>query len=114
MKLVEMLHLELEPVGIFFGNTTVVCDLAASPQKRNCVIPFVMSAAKGRVCSQSAHCYSPAFTPDQLFSAYPEMNSDHKLLRSHLHLDGRRIPWLQDHKYSWTGGHFHFLRQSCR
>ena len=48
-KLVEMLHLELEPVGIFFGNTTIKCDLEASPQKRNCVIPFVLAAAKGKI-----------------------------------------------------------------
>lgn len=33
-KIVEMLHLELEPVGIFFGNTSAVCDLEASPEKR--------------------------------------------------------------------------------
>lgn len=50
-KLVELLHLELEPVGIFFGNTTAACELAASPEKRNCVIPFVLSAAKGKLVS---------------------------------------------------------------
>ena len=33
-KLVEMLHLELEPVGIFFGNTTTKSDLEASPNKK--------------------------------------------------------------------------------
>jgi len=50
-KLVEMLHLELEPVGIFFGNTTAESELVANPTKRNCVIPFVMAAAKGKVTS---------------------------------------------------------------
>ena len=34
-KLVEMLHLDLEPVGIFFGNDTTECDLKADPEKRN-------------------------------------------------------------------------------
>ena len=59
-KLMEMLHLELEPVGIYFGNTTVVCDLSASPEKRNCVIPFVLSAAKGRITSMDeAGCTCP-------------------------------------------------------
>ena len=50
-KLVEMLHLELEPVGIFFGNTAAKCDLEASPDKRNCVVPFLLSAAKGKIVS---------------------------------------------------------------
>lgn len=50
-KLVEMLHLDLEPVGIFFGNDTTECDLKADPEKRNCVIPFVMAAAKGKITS---------------------------------------------------------------
>ncbi len=48
MKMVEMLHLALEPVGIFLGNTCAKCDLEASSQKRNCVIPFVLAAAKGK------------------------------------------------------------------
>ena len=50
-KIVELLHLQLEPVGIFFGNTTANCELEASPQKRNCVIPFVLAAAKGKITS---------------------------------------------------------------
>ena len=50
-KIVELLHLELEPVGIFFGNTSANCELEASPQKRNCVIPFVLAAAKGKITS---------------------------------------------------------------
>ena len=50
-KLVEMLHLDLEPVGIFFGNSTAECELEADPTKRNCVIPFIMAAAKGKVTS---------------------------------------------------------------
>lgn len=53
MRLVEMLHLELEPVGIFFGNTTATCDLVASPAKRNCVIPFLLTAAKGKITSMN-------------------------------------------------------------
>ncbi len=50
-KLVEMLHLDLEPVGIFFGNTDAKSELQASPDRRNCVIPFVMAAAKGKITS---------------------------------------------------------------
>lgn len=50
-KLTEMLHLELEPVGIYFGETSAKPDLEAAPQKRNCVIPFVMAAAKGKITS---------------------------------------------------------------
>ena len=45
-KIIEMLHLSIEPVGIFLGNTSAICELEASPQKRNCVIPFVLAAAK--------------------------------------------------------------------
>ena len=47
-KIVEMLHLSLEPVGIFLGNTSAVCELEASPQRRNCVIPFVWLQPKER------------------------------------------------------------------
>lgn len=50
-KIVEMLHLSIEPVGIFLGNTSAICELEASPQKRNCVIPFVLAAAKGKITS---------------------------------------------------------------
>ena len=58
--IVEMLHLELEPVGIFFGNTSAQCDLSAAPDKRNCVIPFVMAAAKGKITSMDeAGCTCP-------------------------------------------------------
>lgn len=49
--LVERLHLKLEPVGIFFGNTTAKSDLAASPAAKNCVIPFILAAAKGKITS---------------------------------------------------------------
>ena len=48
-KLVEMLHLELEPVGVFLGNAKADCDLLAQPGKRNCVVPFLLSAARGKV-----------------------------------------------------------------
>lgn len=59
-KLVEMLHLELEPVGIFFGNTAMECDMEADPAKRNCVIPFVMVAARGKTVSMDeAGCTCP-------------------------------------------------------
>ena len=58
-ELVKMLHLEMEPVGIFFGNTEAQCDLAASPDRRNCVVPFLLTAAKGKVVSmdeESCNC----------------------------------------------------------
>ena len=59
-KLAQMLHLELEPVGIFFGNTAAKCDLEASPDKRNCVVPFLLSAAKGKIVSMDeASCTCP-------------------------------------------------------
>lgn len=59
-KLVEMLHLKVEPVGIYFGNISAVCDLEASHEKRNCVIPFVMAAAKGKIVSMDeASCNCP-------------------------------------------------------
>lgn len=59
-KLVEMLHLELEPVGIFFGNTTAQSELEADPGNRNCVIPFLMTAARGKIASMDeAGCTCP-------------------------------------------------------
>ena len=48
-KLVEMLHLELEPVGVFLGNADATCDMQAQPGKRNCVVPFLLSAARGKI-----------------------------------------------------------------
>ena len=50
-KLVEMLHLELEPVGVSLGNADAKCDMQAQPGKRNCVVPFLLSAARGQVVS---------------------------------------------------------------
>ena len=35
MKLTEQLKLEMEPIGIFFGNTTAQCDLVPTPETRN-------------------------------------------------------------------------------
>ena len=57
--LVKKLHLKLEPIGIFFGNTTTKCDLDVLPNKHNCVIPFLMSSAKGKTISmddKSCNC----------------------------------------------------------
>ena len=50
-QLVDMLHLELEPVGVFLGNVDATCDIAAEPGKRNCVVPFLLSAARGKVAA---------------------------------------------------------------
>ena len=52
-KLTEMLHLELEPVGVFLGNADAPSDLEASPDKRNCVTPFLLAAARGKVTAMS-------------------------------------------------------------
>ena len=57
--IVEMLHLETEPVGIFLGNSTASCDFQAPKQQRNCVMPLLMAAAAGRVVSidtESCNC----------------------------------------------------------
>ena len=59
-ELVDMLHLKLEPIGIFFGNTTTQSELEADPDKRNCLVPFLMMAAKGKVTSvDEAGCTCP-------------------------------------------------------
>jgi len=58
-KLIEMLHLRMEPVGVFLGNTSAACDTDASPDRRNCVIPFLMAAAQGKTVSmdeESCNC----------------------------------------------------------
>ena len=58
-ELVRMLHLKTEPVGVFLGNTDTVCDLDASPDQRNCVIPLLMASAKGKTISmdeESCNC----------------------------------------------------------
>lgn len=59
-KLVERLHLELEPVSIFFGNTTAKSELEANPEKRNRIVPFLMAAVKGKIASMDeAGCTCP-------------------------------------------------------
>ena len=58
-KLVQMLHMEREPVGIYFANTTAVCDIDADPKDRNCVIPFLMKVSEGQTVSmneESCNC----------------------------------------------------------
>jgi uncharacterized protein (DUF169 family) len=58
-RLVQMLHLQREPVGIFFANTTAVCDVDTNPQTRNCVIPQLMKASEGKTVSmdeKSCNC----------------------------------------------------------
>ena len=62
-KLVEMLHLDLEPVGIYFGNADTECDTVADSGKRNCVVPFLLSAARGRTIGISeGACTCPGGT----------------------------------------------------
>jgi len=47
----EKLHLALEPVGVFFANTEAACDLTLLPETRNCLVPLLMAAAKGKMVS---------------------------------------------------------------
>lgn len=59
-KLIQLLHLDLEPIGIYFGNTQADCDLAASPDRRNCVVTFLLTAARGKVvCMDEESCNCP-------------------------------------------------------
>ena len=53
-QLVNMLHLTWEPVGVFFGNTTAACEFTPSPDKRNCVLPLLMSASRGKIIGRRA------------------------------------------------------------
>lgn len=53
--LIQMLHMEREPVGIYFANTTAVCDMDASPETRNCVIPLLMRVSEGEMISMDEH-----------------------------------------------------------
>ena len=81
--LTEMLHLDLEPVGIFFGNTSARVDVEADPEKRNCVIPFLMSAAKGKVASMDeAGCTCPGGAVGACFGdGFTRLNPNiHKML----------------------------------
>ena len=58
-KLTQMLHMEREPVGIYFANTTAVCDMDANPETRNCVIPLLMKVSEGQIISmdeKSCNC----------------------------------------------------------
>ena len=58
-RLISYLHLETEPVGIFLGNTEAPCDMEADPGTRNCVVPLLMAAARGKVISldeKSCNC----------------------------------------------------------
>ena len=45
-KIVEMLHLSLEPVGIFLGNTYAISELEASPQKKELCYSFCFGCSQ--------------------------------------------------------------------
>ena len=82
-ELVNRLHLEMEPVGIFFGNTKAQCDLSASPDRRNCVVPFLLTAAKGKVVSMDEEsCNCPGGTVGACFGdGFTRRNPNiHKML----------------------------------
>ena len=60
MKLTELLHLEMEPIGIFFGNTTAPCDLVPTSEAHNCLVPLLMAAGKGKtIAMDEANCTCP-------------------------------------------------------
>ena len=62
-ELTEMLHLELEPVGVYLGNADFACDVEATPQRRNCIVPFLLSAAHGKTVGISEEaCTCPGGT----------------------------------------------------
>jgi len=82
-RMIDMLHLDLEPVGIFFGNTNAASELEAAPGKRNCVIPFVLAAAKGKISSlDEAGCTCPGGAVGACFGdGFSRLNPNiHKML----------------------------------
>lgn len=38
-------------IGIYFANTTAVCDVDADLKARNCVIPLLMKVSEGQIIS---------------------------------------------------------------
>lgn len=40
-----------KPIGIYFANTTAVCDVDADLKARNCVIPLLMKVSEGQIIS---------------------------------------------------------------
>ena len=124
-KLVEMLHLELEPVGVFLGNAEADCDLVASPGKRNCVVPFLLAAARDRVAGMDEEaCTCPGGTVGCCFGdGFTRKNPNiHKMLsqgmgddappNARIHLvEGERffcteelaLKWRNDMPYSEKG-----------
>ena len=82
-ELAEMLHLELEPVGVFLGNAVADCDIAATPGKRNCVVPFLLSAARGKIAGiDEEGCTCPGGTVGCCFGdGFTKKNPNiHKML----------------------------------
>jgi len=83
-KIVEMLHLVYEPVGVFFSNTDAKSDLEAMPGKHNCVIPFILAAAKGKITSMDeAGCTCPGGAVGACFGdGFTRLNSDIHIMLS--------------------------------
>ena len=82
-KLAEMLRLDLEPVGIYFGNADAACDTAAEPGRRNCVVPFLLSAARGKIAGITEEgCTCPGGTVGLCFGdGFTRKNPNiHKML----------------------------------
>ena len=82
-ELTEMLHLDLEPVGIYFANTQASCDLEPEPAGRMCVVPFLLAAAKGKVAGITEEaCRCPGGTVGCCFGdGFTKKNPNiHKML----------------------------------
>lgn len=82
-NLAELLHLELEPVGIYFGNTSAKCDCEAKSGRRNCVIPYLIASAKGKiVCMDETSCTCPGGATGACFGdGFTRLNPNiHKML----------------------------------
>ena len=117
-ELTGMLHLDLEPVGVFLGNAEAECDLLAEPGRRNCVVPFLLSAARGKVAGITEEaCTCPGGTVGCCFGdGFARKNPDiHKMLsqglgdaappQAPIHLrEGERFFCTEELALRWRNG----------
>jgi uncharacterized protein (DUF169 family) len=50
-EILNHLQLDMEPVGIYLGNTTIEEDTEVPVRPHNCVVPFINAAARGKIVS---------------------------------------------------------------
>ena len=50
-EILNRLHLDLQPVGIYLGNISIKADTEVPVRPHNCVVPFINAAARGRIVS---------------------------------------------------------------